>query len=328
MEKESLLTSITKASAAHLISEEEVLAAWHQGSGIVRRPARKKTSLTTILYGIGGVIVAIGIVLFFQQHWQELSSNARIAVTLGSGIALYTAGILLSRTPSARGVAWAFFLAFCLLTPFGIWVTFDSYGVQLPFFGYETVISLILFIWVLVSFFLLRMNIFLLASVLSGSILYFGLTADLLSHNPAIDLSDAFEYRFLFLGASYYLLAYTFTRIAPLLTPWMYGLGAALFLGAAMSLGGYAPSASIGWEVVFPGLALGSMFLSVPLKSRVLLAVSSLYLMGYIIKITAEYFSDTLGWPIALILAGFFLIAVGYATYTLGFRRASGAHPA
>ena len=257
MDIAQLLTSITKASAKRLISEQDVRQAWQQGQGEITVPVRKKIGLTNILYGIGGTIVAIGIVLFFQQHWQELSSYARIIVTLGSGIILYFSGILLVRTRSLAGVAWAFFLAFCLVTPFGIWVTFDALHAQFPFFGYETIISLIMFIWVTVSFFLVRINIFRLFAVVSGSILYFGLTGDFLSHNVAFDVSSTFEWRFLSLGISYGLLGYTWKSSAPLLSAWMYPFGSAMALGAVMSMGGYWPSANLFWEALFPGLARG-----------------------------------------------------------------------
>lgn len=36
--------------------------------------------------------------------------------------------------------------------------------------------------------------------------------------------------------------------------------------------------------------------------------------MGYILKITSEYFADSLGWPLALMIAGFGMIGVGYLT--------------
>jgi hypothetical protein len=34
-------------------------------------------------------------------------------------------------------------------------------------------------------------------------------------------------------------------------------------------------------------------------------------LVVYIFKITGEYFADSLGWPLALIVAGFAMIAIG-----------------
>jgi uncharacterized membrane protein YGL010W len=93
-----------------------------------------------------------------------------------------------------------------------------------------------------------------------------------------------------------------------------------MFLGAALALGGYAPDANQVWEVLFIGLAFGMMFLSIVLKSRAILIVSSIYLMVYILKITAEYFSETIGWPLALIVAGFTLIAIGYGTFAINQR--------
>jgi hypothetical protein len=39
--------------------------------------------------------------------------------------------------------------------------------------------------------------------------------------------------------------------------------------------------------------------------------------MIYILKITHEYFSKDLGWPLALVLVGFFMIAIGYFSFYL-----------
>lgn len=321
MDTQQLLAYITSASSSHLVSKKEVVLAWEQGRG------KQKSSLTNILTGIGGLIVAIGIVIFFQQHWQTLGTNMKILVTLGSSIILYISGILLSRIESMKVVAWAFFLAFALLSPFGIWITFDSLHAQFPFFGYETIISGIMLVWFAASFFLLRMGLFTVFSVIAGSVFYFGITGDFLSRNPAIDLSSAFEYRFLLLGLSYVLLGYGWKLLHPTLTAWMYTAGTAMALGAAMGLGGYAPSANLFWETLFPGIALGTMFVSIPLKSKSVLTVASIYLMGYILKITAEYFSDTLGWPIALIVSGFVLIGIGYGALMVGKRYVTQAHP-
>ncbi len=48
-----------------------------------------------------------------------------------------------------------------------------------------------------------------------------------------------------------------------------------------------------------------------------LLVFGSLFLGGYLAKITGEYFSDSLGWPLALVLVGFMLMGVGYLTFRL-----------
>jgi uncharacterized integral membrane protein len=41
--------------------------------------------------------------------------------------------------------------------------------------------------------------------------------------------------------------------------------------------------------------------------------------MGYIFKITSEYFASSLGWPLALIIAGFAII--GAAAGAISLRR-------
>jgi hypothetical protein len=88
-------------------------------------------------------------------------------------------------------------------------------------------------------------------------------------------------------------------------------------LGGALALGGWSPRVSVVWEAVFPLLAFGAIVLAIYLKSKSMLTFGTLFIMAYIMKITAEYFSDSLGWPLALVIAGFGLLASGYMTFYL-----------
>jgi hypothetical protein len=97
----------------------------------------------------------------------------------------------------------------------------------------------------------------------------------------------------------------------------LYSFGSLAFLGAALSLGGWKPSQNAFWELVFPGLVFVVLYASVHLKSRPLLAVGSLFLASYLVKITNEYFKDSLGWPLALVISGLALMGVGYLTLRL-----------
>ena len=320
MDTEDLLLAITHASAARTISESELVSAFQKGQGQIARPVRSKLNIINILYALGGLIVFIGIFIFFQQRWEGMVPTARILVTLGSSIAAYLTGILLRRAEGLSGVAHSFFLIFALLSPFGLYVTLDAMNYNSPILGYENIIFSIMFLWMLSSFLLLKLNIFRIFGVLFGSLLFFSATGALLERNPAIEIDSAFEYRFLLLGISYALIAYAWKHIVPLLASTMYSLGTIMFLGAALSLGGYHPDANIFWETLYVGLNFGILFLSVVLKSRGMLIFGSLYLMAYIIKITAEYFSDSLGWPISLIFIGFALIGIGYATFMMNQR--------
>ena len=329
MDKDSLLTAITEFSASKRISKKEVLDAFARGQGELKHPPRHRLTLTNILYAIGGLIVAIGIFLFFEQRWDTLPSLARVLVTFGSGVAAYTTGIFLMHARNMKGVAFAFFLIFSIITPFGIYIALDEAHYHSPLIGYENIILGAMLIWVVASFFLLRLSIFRLLSVIFGSFLYFSATGALLEHNPVLDIDTAFEYRFLALGISYLLIGYGWEKAARILTQAMYAIGSAMFLGAALSLGGYAPSANEFWEIIYIGLNFGILFLSVALKSRFMLAIGSLFLMGYIMKMTAEYFSDSFGWPLSLIVSGFALIGIGYATFAINnkYIKQSSANP-
>lgn len=81
-----------------------------------------------------------------------------------------------------------------------------------------------------------------------------------------------------------------------------------------MALGGWSPNQNTFWELLYPVIAFGIIYFSVYLKSRVLLIFGALFLIGYILKLTGEYFTSGLGWPLALVLAGLAVMLVGYYT--------------
>ncbi len=330
MDKESVLTKVTELSASKRISRQELLDAFTRGQGKIRRPKQSKLTLTNILYAIGALIVVIGIFLFFEQRWATLPSIARILVTFGSGIASYMMGMLFTRVPNMKGVAFAFFLIFAILTPFGISVTLDELDYRSPTLNQDNIIFFTMFAWTITSFLLLRMEIFRVFSVIFGSFFFFSATGALLDSNPVVFTNDTFEYRFLTLGASYFFLGYGVQKHTNLLAQFLYAIGTAMFLGAALSLGGYAPDAKVFWEIIYIGLNFGILFLSVVLRSRTTLVFGSLFLMAYIMKITAEYFSDSFGWPISLIISGLALIAIGYTTLLIGkqYIKSAPANPA
>jgi uncharacterized membrane protein YjjB (DUF3815 family) len=64
------------------------------------------------------------------------------------------------------------------------------------------------------------------------------------------------------------------------------------------------------FELVYLGLSALLIFLSTYVRSRTLLLVGILSMLVYIGYFTAKHFSNTLGWPIALVLIGIALIAL------------------
>jgi len=319
MDKEELLQQIRSLAAENLISKEEITKAYDEA--LVKRTdtaITKKVGIAEILYYIGGAIVFLGIAVLIWQNWETLNVATRIIATLGSGIAAYIVGVLFSRYKTLDRVGQAFYLISALVTPMGLYVLFDSAGFDIGSLGMQSLISGILFVTYLLSFVVFRKDIFTIFSIIFGTWLFFALTSFLVGDMPHFDEFKFFEYRVLVAGLAYILLGYSFSKkeqyslVGPL-----YGFGIFGFLGAALALGGWKPDQSVFWEVIYPGLVFGAIFLSVYLKSKAFLTFGAIYLMAYILKITAQYFTDSLGWPLALVLAGLALIAIGYFSFYL-----------
>jgi hypothetical protein len=69
------------------------------------------------------------------------------------------------------------------------------------------------------------------------------------------------------------------------------------------------------FATAFYGTACGVVFLSTWAKSRSLLFVGTVAILGYVGYYTSEHFSDVVGWPIALILFGLRLIGLSAVAF-------------
>jgi len=170
----------------------------------------------------------------------------------------------------------------------------------------------------MLSYVVFRKNVFTLFSILFGTWLFFSLTSFMIGGGAYFDSWKFYEYRVLVAGITYILIGYAFSKNERAsLSNFLYGFGILGFLGSALSLGGWEPNQNVFWELIYPGLIFGALFLSVHIKSKSFLTWGTLFLMAYILKITSEYFSTGLGWPLALVIAGLSMIGVGYMSLSL-----------
>ncbi len=318
MDKNELLKHIEALASQHAITKDEVTAAFDAGvGGDADIEPTPRAGISHILYYVGGAIVFLGISVLIWQHWSTLNSPAKIIGTLGSGVAAYVAAVCLSREERLELVSRAFYFIAALVMPLGLHVTFHIAGLDTGSAGLQSMISGILLITFLLSYLVNRKTMFTLFNIIFGTWLFFSFTSFLVGGHPIYDWKFS-AYRVLAVGVAYALLGYSFTETPHrALTGTLYGFGVFCFLGAALALGDWKPHQNVFWELIFPGLVFGVMFLSVYLKSKAFLTFGSLYLMGYILKITSEYFAQSLGWPLALVLTGFGLIAIGYVHFNL-----------
>ncbi|TSA46016.1 hypothetical protein D4R52_01290 [bacterium] len=317
--KEELLAQVKLLASQHAITKDEITDAFNEGAhGKADHIFSRKLGLSDIMYYIGGAVVFLGIAILLAQNWANLSFFTRLIVTAGSGIAAYVVGILLSREEKFESIGAAFYLISALTMPIGLYVVFEKTGLIYSNFNLaNTLISGIMLAAFLASYFIFRKNIFVLFSILFGTWLFFAVTA-MMESSIGFSPDKYAEYRILIVGLAYLFLGYDFAKgIRAPLSGFLYGFGILGFLGAAMALGGWEPEQSVIWELLFPVLVFGTIYLSIYLKTKTFLVFGSLFLMGYILKITAEYFTTGLGWPLALVLAGFLLMGVGYYSFHL-----------
>lgn len=317
--KEEVLQYIKTLAQQQGVSKDEIVAAYDEGSGIkTDQVLTKKLAIAEILYYIGGAIVFLGIAILLAQNWSTLGFVTKVLATLGAGVAAYFVGLLFSRDEKTETVGSAFYLISALVTPMGLYVVFDNAGFDVSSYGLQSLISGILFGTYLLSYIVFRKNIFTLFSILFGTWLFFSFTSFLIGSGPYFDDWKFSEYRMLVAGLAYVLLGYAFSKNerAPL-SGFLYNFGILGFLGAALLLGGWAPRQNVFWELIFPGLVFGTLFLSVHIKSKDFLVWGTIFLMAYILKITSEYFSSGLGWPLALVIAGLSMIGIGYMSLSI-----------
>lgn len=313
MDKQQVEQYINSLASQKILTREELLNAYDAGLGSSGDMVLvKKIGAAEILYYIGGAIVFLGIEILVWQNWSTLDFFTRVLATLGASIAAYVVGILFSRDKKFEGVGSAFYLISALVLPMGLYVVFSNMNLDMGSALVASLISGICLGAFLLSYVAFRKDIFTLFSILFGTWFFFAFTNYLVGNNPLFDW-HFYAYRILLIGLSYVLIGHAFAKgVRVSMSGFLYGFGILGLLGAAFSLGGYSPNQDYFWELIFPILVLGTLFVSVNLKSKSFLTFGTLFLMFYILKITGEYFTSGLGWPVSLVLAGLLLIAVGY----------------
>jgi hypothetical protein len=324
----NILENIRYLASENLISKDELISAYEAGArneavatvpGGSKEEHEKRSRFSEILYGIGGLIVIIGIVTLVFQNWRSLNDVAKILITLGSGIAAYMIGIIFGRHPSLEKVSQVFHIISTAVMPVGLFITFNIVGVDISNKSFQVVIPGILSILHILTLKLMRQKIFVITSILYSTWLYFALIYILSNSIAFFDTEKIYMYAVMLAGIAYVLIGYSFsTTENRIFTNYLYAFGPLFFLGGGFAL--TASSRNVLWELIFPFFVFGVIFLSIKFKSRAFLIWGSLFLMAYIIRLTAEYFANTIGWPFALVIAGLALIAVGRFSYGLNKR--------
>ena len=261
--------------------------------------AEKSSGILSRLFAyMGGIFVFVGLVVYVGMRWDDLGSAGRIIITLGPGFCAFIMALFFTSDIRLERAATPLFLVAVFLEPAGIMVMLREYSR-----GGDPAHGLLFMNLVMAlqqGFAFLARNRTVLA--LTALIFFFssmGIALDLLWVNPhliAIIMGCSMTCTGWGLGRSQHRsIAFLF-----------YFVGSVLYLSSSYD---WVRSTIV--EVIFPGLACATIFISTLARSRTLLLVGTLSLIGYLGDFMGRHFAHNLNAPLFLVLMGFMLIVVG-----------------
>lgn len=318
MIKEELLSELSNKIRTGEISREELfrtlgVVPTEQGVPIEQSGQTSSFSVMKMLYILGASIVVIGIFIFFSQIWDDIGGFVRILVTLGLGLIITASGSTLLKSKPEDTIGLVFHFIGGMLIPGGAIVTLSELEIDLDTLWPATITFAILFAFYLLLNSVHKNAVLTFFAIANGTTFVYLLVGALID-GPFYLHEDVYEYLTMAIGLSYLSLAHAF-RVGwnEKLIGVLYFFGTTGFLGAA-----FLQVFDSGlWELLYFVLVIGGLYLSVYEKSRAVLIMSTIFLIAHVSYITGEYFADSLGWPIALILLGFVFIGLGYVSINI-----------
>jgi hypothetical protein len=310
------LQDIAAIARQHGLSTEEIAAAIGAEAGAVREN-RWRGVLVRVLGFLGGTFVFAGIGVFIALQWDNINSAARVVVTLGPGLAAFVLAVVSRSDPRFDKATTPLFLMAAALEPTGMLVAFDEFGSG----GDWRWASLATCGAMMLQFGAM------FASIRRSTLLFMTIVFAVLFWWTALDVLDADEtFTAVVLGASMLLTAIGVDRTAHRdITPIWYLFGACLFLYGMFDAVERTP-----FEIMFLAFAAGFVYLSAVLHSRMLLFVGTLAILAYTGWFTGQHFADSVGWPVALIAFGLFMIGLSALAFRIDrdYVRATPERPA
>ncbi|KND49129.1 MAG: hypothetical protein AB198_02565 [Parcubacteria bacterium C7867-003] len=330
MDKQQIVAFIEGQLATGKISKEDLLVlaggsphipvpSYNSNSNIVEVSHKEESSknLINTFYGIGAIIVLGGIAVLIGQNWEEIGFLGRVLVTLGISLATYISAFVFNK-PGQSMISQVMFTISSALAPLGVYVLLSEANISYAWpYTFFTALGLsVIFGY---AFLVSKRNILVLITLGFASWAYYTLVVKVFGFSYYN--YNIMKWAVMLLGSSYILVGYGYGSASTATDPAdakekksirdvLLGLGALSVLAAGSSIGGF-------FDIIFIAFIFAAFYGSVFLKSRSMLTLGALFLMGHIIKLTSKYFVDSIGWPVALIIIGFLIIGVGYMTYNL-----------
>lgn len=312
MDKTQILSLLQEKIKEGIITPDDLQRVMHEEQE--SKQAHVTRNITNIFYIIGALIILIGAIILTVQNWHDIGFAGRILVTFGISLATYLPSLFL-RDSMNRILSQVLFLISAILAPIGIIVLFIEFDMK--FGSLEQTLSALALCFVFsIAFLYTKRNILVIISMFFATWGYYALLGHLFSMT-----ADLTKLATMILGVSYIFLArYYQERLASAdsverkerrsVENILYGIGTIGILAPSIFIGGI-------FDLFAIALIFAAFYASVFVKSKAMLIFAAIFLITYVIKITGEYFVDSVGWPLSLIVIGFLIIGIGYGTLYL-----------
>lgn len=270
-------------------------------------------NITNIFYIIGALIVLVGALILIAQYWDEIGFFGRMLSTAGIALVTYLSSLFM-KDRSQNILSQALFTLSAVLAPVGIIVYFREFEISFAS-GAQSVAGLCLGLIFLSALLYAKKSVLTLITTLFFTWSFFALVGFMFPST-----AELAKWTTMITGIAYVLIGYHHRlrqsidgqdrTEGKLVENILYLAGTVGILAPALFLNGL-------FDLLSVALIFAAFYASTFIRSRAMLMLSSLFLMIYVFKMTAKYFSDSIGWPLSLIAIGFAVICVGYVTLYL-----------
>ena len=297
------LEDIAALARQHRLTAGEIAAAIGEPPAVTPE-SRGRVVLIRVLGFLGGTFVFAGIGVFIALQWSNMNSAARVVITLGSGVAAFALALIAIREARFEKATTPLLLMAAALEPTGMLVAFQEFGSGGDWRVAGLITSGAMVVQFGATFGFLRRSTPLFITVFFATLFWW----------TTLDLQDVDDKMIaLVLGATMLLAAIGIDRTVHRdITPVWYLFGAAAFLYGFFDMVKQTP-----FEIGFIAAAAAFVYLSVVLHTRTLLFVATLAILSYTAWFTGQHFADSVGWPLALIVFGMFMIGLSALAFRI-----------
>ena len=303
-DRSDALTEIVALARRHGLSAGDIAAAIDETPAAAHAESPWRSVLVRVLGYLGGIFVFAGVGVFVALQWDSLNSVARVVVTLGSGMTALILALMAVREERFHRATTPLLLIAAALEPTGMAVSFEEFGAGGDWRWASLITAGTMALQFGAIFGRLRRSTPLFMAVVFAA-LFFWTACDLLDmHDRSIAIV---------LGGSLMLAAVGIDRAGHEdITPVFYFLGAIGFLYGFFDSVERTP-----FEILFVAVSAGFVYLATVVSSRTLLFVSTIAILAYTGYFTGQHFADSIGWPLALIAFGIFMIGLSALAFRI-----------